>query len=1462
MAQTKKPIGIPLASTTAALIVTIAGLLLFYDSPKIFGQQPSNDATLSSFTLSGIDFGTFDSETLHYTVQVGSHVDQTVVTVTRNHSKATYLVKLGGVTETDGVVSLSAGSNVITIEVTAEDGQTMRTYSVAVTRPVSDNAYLYDLTLSGIAIEHGGIFYPPGFSSIVFNYASSVAHSLTETTVMPRVAHSFATYIIKLNGVTDADGVIALSVGNNVITIKVTAEDGVTSMTYTVTVTRAPPPLNDATLKSLLLSGIDIGSGLGVGEIVPTVTSYTASVYHSVSQTTVTPTVNHSGAGYVIKLGGLEDSDGNISLAVGSNVITVEVTAENDSTTKTYTVTVNRATASAPTTGELSMDDPPVNFRTITIAHDHAIYSYNFPRNRGISGWVVQRYEHDGDDFVSSGPDMRSEHTGSKDLGGEGFKLGDTNVEPGVLYKWMLRQTNSVGSTVIETSLTVRAPTDQTMELSSDATLSSLALSEVDFGAFDSATTSYTAQIANSISQTTVTPTLNHSGASYVIKLGGVADADGVIDLSVGSNVITIEVTAEDGQTTQTYTITVTRSDDTSGGGGSPTPITNSCLDVLGSLTGTATRNGSWSDDCESEVSGRGYARYYSFTLAQDGEVSIELTSEVDTYLYLRGGSATSGAALHDNDDIESGNTDSRIVADLDAGTYTIEATTYSEDTAGSFTLSVSGGGGTQTPAAAGCTPATLTLPASGVPGSWSDDCESEVSGRGYARHYSFTLGQDGEVSIELASEVDTYLYLRGGSATSGAALHDNDDIESGNTDSQIVADLDAGTYTIEATTYSEDTAGSFTLSVTGGGTQSPVTTGCTPEELTLPVADEAGAWADDCESEVSGRGYARYYSFTLSEEAEVTIDLSSDVDTYLYLREGSATSGTAPHSNDDIESGNTNSQIVAALSAGSYTIEATTYNEDTTGSFTLSVSGGGSGSSGGGGASGSTQATGCNATPLTLPASGISGTWADDCESGVSGRGHARYYSFTLGESVEVTIDLESEVDTYLYLRSGSATSGTAQHSNDDIVSGNTNSQIVATLAAGTWTIEATTYSPNITVSFSLSVSGGGDTTTTGCNAATLTPPASRVSGTWADDCESEVSGRGYARYYSFTLSESAEVIIDLESEVDTYLYLRSGSATSGTAQHSNDDIESGNRNSRITETLSAGTYTIEATTYSPNTTGSFTLSVSTGGASSGGGDGGGSGGSGSTEATGCTPATLTLPASGKSGSWADDCESEVSDRGYARYYSFTLSESAEVTINLTSEVDTYLYMRSGSATSGTAQHSNDDIESGNTNSRITATLTVGTWTIEATTYSPNTTGSFTLNVSGGGSGSSGGGTATGCNAATLTLPASGIGGSWADDCESEVPGRGYARHYTFTLSESAEVTINLSSEVDTYLYLRDGSATSGAPLHDNDDMESGNTDSQIIETLSAGTYTIEATTYSPTTTGDFTLSVSTGEG
>ena len=94
--------------------------------------------------------------------------------------------------------------------------------------------------------------------------------------------------------------------------------------------------------------------------------------------------------------------------------------------------------------------------------------------------------------------------------------------------------------------------------LSSDATLSSLSLSGITLDpAFSSSITSYTASVANTVSSTTVTATATGDGASVAIALNG-AVSDGTVNLEVGDNTITVEVTAEDG-TTKTYTVTVNR---------------------------------------------------------------------------------------------------------------------------------------------------------------------------------------------------------------------------------------------------------------------------------------------------------------------------------------------------------------------------------------------------------------------------------------------------------------------------------------------------------------------------------------------------------------------------------------------------------------------------------------------------------------------------------------------------------------------------------------------------------------------------------------------------------------------------------------------------------------------------------------------------------------------------------------
>ena len=90
-----------------------------------------------------------------------------------------------------------------------------------------------------------------------------------------------------------------------------------------------------------------------------------------------------------------------------------------------------------------------------------------------------------------------------------------------------------------------------------------------------------------------------------------------------------------------------------------------------------------------------------------------------------------------------------------------------------------------------------------------------------------------------------------------------------------------------------------------------------------------------------SGDRYARYYTFTLSATSNITIALTSSEDTYLYLLEGVNKGVPYLYENDDITPGsNLNSRIEQRLQPGEYTIEATTYNSQKTGEFTLEVSG------------------------------------------------------------------------------------------------------------------------------------------------------------------------------------------------------------------------------------------------------------------------------------------------------------------------------------------------------------------------------------------------------------------------------------------------------------------------------------------------------------------------------------------
>ena len=99
-------------------------------------------------------------------------------------------------------------------------------------------------------------------------------------------------------------------------------------------------------------------------------------------------------------------------------------------------------------------------------------------------------------------------------------------------------------------------------------------------------------------------------------------------------------------------------------------------------------------------------------------------------------------------------------------------------------------------------------------------------------------------------------------------------------------------------------------------------------------------------------------------------------------------------------------------------------------------------------------------------------------------------------------------------------------------------------------------------------------------------------ISGKWEADCPSITRGGRLAKYYTLSLPITTAVAIALDSHLDDYLVLRRG-GLSGNVVAEDDDSGPGN-NSLIEETLTAGEYTVESTTfYADDVEAQFTLSV-----------------------------------------------------------------------------------------------------------------------------------------------------------------------------------------------------------------------------------------------------------------------------
>ncbi|MEY3896593.1 MAG: hypothetical protein RLZZ214_2113 [Verrucomicrobiota bacterium] len=294
-----------------------------------------NSSSLDGLGLSsGVLSPDFDSAITFYTVSVPSATDSIIVTPTPSNPIAQ--VEVNGNLLKSGpfsyAVPLIVGDNTIIVKATAPDGTTTSTYTITVTRVPSAVASLAGLTLSSGSLS-------PVFSTATQVYAASVSNATTSITITPTVTDTAAT--LKVNGVTVASGSasasIPLTVGTNTISTVITAPDGTTTSTYTITVTRVPSAVAS-------LAGLTLSSG-SLSPVFSTATQiYAASVSNATTSITITPTVTDTTS--MLKVNGVTVASGSASasipLAVGANTINTVITAQDETTTSTYTVTVTR----------------------------------------------------------------------------------------------------------------------------------------------------------------------------------------------------------------------------------------------------------------------------------------------------------------------------------------------------------------------------------------------------------------------------------------------------------------------------------------------------------------------------------------------------------------------------------------------------------------------------------------------------------------------------------------------------------------------------------------------------------------------------------------------------------------------------------------------------------------------------------------------------------------------------------------------------------------------------------------------------------------------------------------------------------------------------------------------------------------------------------------------------------------
>lgn len=355
--------------------------------------EPSHNAYLSAVQVSPgavLDPSPFTPAATEYDVLMDEQTESLTMTPVTEDSTATMRVIKGAsaaVPWTGGnpySFTLGKGESArVQFIVTAQDGNTAKTYTFNVQRASSTNAQLADIKLTTGTLT-------PLFDPGKTDYSVQLPFSAAEIGITPVLADSLAFKKVRVDGqeVTESElAAIPLTPGTpKSIEIEVTAQDPAVQRTYKLTVTRAKPSA-DATLSSLSVNGVLIDGFQSERE------NYGMDLPFTKKSIDVSWVLGSPGtAVYKVRVDGQEQNVTNLKdlpLSPGiPRVIEIVVTAEDTNVTRTYKLTVARAQPSADATlSNLRVDGiAVVGFRS-----DLYDYTVNVPytKEKADVDWVL-----------------------------------------------------------------------------------------------------------------------------------------------------------------------------------------------------------------------------------------------------------------------------------------------------------------------------------------------------------------------------------------------------------------------------------------------------------------------------------------------------------------------------------------------------------------------------------------------------------------------------------------------------------------------------------------------------------------------------------------------------------------------------------------------------------------------------------------------------------------------------------------------------------------------------------------------------------------------------------------------------------------------------------------------------------------------------------------------------------------